>query len=302
MAIPANITTTEATNFIPEVWALDTLDAVEYSMVLPKIVNTDYEGEIKSKGDTVHVAHTNNYTTQTKLQGLANPIQFESFVHGVTDIVVDTHQYAAYQAENFAERLAQPGYREKQTRKLGYALDRGLEIALAALLPTLVTNVIGDYGVELTDQDFLDAWALLATSGAITEGAVNSDVNLVLSIGAYAAALRTERFINAEYNGSAGEDALRKAKVGTIYGSEALMSPLLNVPAPGQHACGFFHKEVFSLARAVSPRVRSDFVIQQLATAVVADQIFGCARMTRPVETPGSVVANDAFGVLLRTV
>jgi hypothetical protein len=300
--VSTNISGTQTANFTPELWSLDTLDAVEYACVLPRLVNTDFEGEIKSKGDTVHVAHVNNYTVRTKTQGIGNPIEFEAMTHGVTNITVDTHEYAAFQVEKFAERQAQPGYREKQTRKLGYALARGLEVALASLIPTLTTNVVGEYGTELSDNDYLDAWELLATSGAITEGAMNPDVACLLSVGAYAAALRTERFINRDYNGEAGEDALRRAKVGTIYGSDAVMSNLLNAPSAGQHACGFFHKEVFSLARQQRPDVVSDFIIEQLATAVAAHQIYGKARMTRPVETPGSVSANDAFGVLLRTV
>ena len=297
-----NITATSAANFIPEIWSLDTLDAVEFAAVLPKLVNTDVEGEIKAKGDTVHIAHVNNYSVRTKSAGISNPITFESMTHGVTDLVVDTHQYAAYQAEKFAERLAQPGYREKQTRKLGYALDRGLEVALAALIPTLVTNSVGDYGTELSDADYLLAWEKLATAGAISEGAVNPDVACVLSVPAYAAALRTERFINRDYNGDAGSEALARAHVGSIYGSQAVMSNLLNAPSAGQHACGFFHKEVFALARSQRPEVASDFIIEQLSTAVVAHQIYGKGRITRPIETPGSVTANDAFGVLLKTV
>lgn len=298
----ANITGTQTANFTPELWSLDTLDAVEYACVMPNLVNTDYEGEIKSKGDTVHVAHVNNYTVRTKLSGFANLVQFEAMTHGVTDIVVDTHEYAAFQVEKFAERQAQPGYREKQTKKLGYALARGLEVALTSLIPNLATNIEGAYGTELSDTDFLAAWQDLATAGAITEGATNSDVACVLSVEAYAAALRTERFINRDYNGDAGSGALQRAKVGTIYGSDVVMSNLLNSPAAGQHACGFFHKEVFSLARQQRPDVVSDFIIEQIATAVVAHQIYGKARMTRPVETPGSVAANDAFGVLLKTV
>jgi hypothetical protein len=102
---------------------------------------------------------------------------------------------------------------------------------------------VGSYGTELTDNDYLSAWQKLATAGAITEGAVNPDVACLLSVESYAAALRTERFINRDYNGDAGTDALKRAKVGTIYGSDAVMSNLLNVPSASQHACGFFHKE-----------------------------------------------------------
>lgn len=298
-----NLTGTSAVNWMPELWENDTLDAAEYAEVFAKLVNTDYEGTISEKGDTVHIPHVNNYTSKTKTAGISNVVEFEAMTAGVTDLTVDTHEYAAFQVERFAEKQALPGYRAKQTKKLGYALTRGMEVALAGLLPNLSTSIVGSYGTELTDKDFQDAWEKLALAGAITEGAVNSDVACVLSAQAYSAALRTDRFINADYAGAAaGTNALERAGIGMLYGSKVYMSLLLNSPSGGQHACGFFHREVLALARQQKPEVLSDFIIEQIATAVVAHQIYGKGRITRPVETPGSVTANDAWGVLLRTI
>lgn len=296
----SNITHLTGANFIPEMWSNDCLVAVEYALVLTKLVCRDYEGEIADMGDTVHVPHVNNYTAKTKASGVANPVEFEAITHGVTNIIIDTHQYAAFQAEKFALKQAMPGFREKQTRKLGYALGRAADVAVANLFDDVTASIVGAYGVELTDGDYLDAWTKLATAGAVEEAEANSDVYVCLSAEGYAAALRVEKFINRDYG--RGGDGVSKAHVGMVYGSETYMSNLLVSPAAGQHACSFFHKMAFCLAMQAKPQVDSDKIIEQIATAVVADQIYGKVVLTRPVETPGSASTTDNFAVLLRTV
>ena len=41
--------------FIPEIWSGKLLEKFYAATILAAIANTDYEGEIKSKGDTVHI-------------------------------------------------------------------------------------------------------------------------------------------------------------------------------------------------------------------------------------------------------
>lgn len=55
---------------IPEIWTKDTLDLYHNSCVMRELVNTDYEGEIRQGGDTVHVnipgqITLNNYTRES---------------------------------------------------------------------------------------------------------------------------------------------------------------------------------------------------------------------------------------------
>src|SRR6478736_3707106 len=44
-----------AGGFIPEIWSGKLLEKFYAATVLAAIANTDYEGEIKNKGDTVHI-------------------------------------------------------------------------------------------------------------------------------------------------------------------------------------------------------------------------------------------------------
>lgn len=297
-----NITATTAANFIPELWAANTLDAVEFATMWAKLVCRDYEGDIKNYGDTVHIPHVSNYTAQTKSSGISNVVEFESMTHNRTDISVDTHKYAAFQVEKFAQRQALPGFVEKQTKKLGYALARAMDVSVAALPQNFSASIVGTYGVELTDNDYNSAWQKLAEAGVVEENATNGDVVIVLSAAAYAAALRTDRLVNRDYAGEAGADALRRAKIGQILGSDVHMSNLCRAPSAGQHDCAWFHKDAMCLAAQQMPEVERDKIIEQLSEAVVVHTIYGVAELSRPVETAGSVSTTDNFGVLLRTV
>lgn len=296
-----NITSTTADVFIPEIWSKSTLDAVEFATMAAKLVNREFEGEIKSMGDTVHIPHVSNYTAQSKSSGISNVVQFESMTHSQTNITIDTHKYAAVEVEKFAQKQALPGFMEKQTKKLGYALARAMDVSVTALVQNLSVTV-GTLGVELTDDNYNSAWQKLAEAGAIEEDAVNADVSLLLSPAAYAAALRTERFINRDYAGESGADALRRANVGTVYGSRVFMSNLLRAPSAGQHDNAWFHKDVFALACQQMPETLQDTIIEQIADAVVVHTIYGVAELARPVETAGSVTTTDNFGVYLKSV
>jgi len=298
----ANITATTAANFIPEIWASNTLDAVEFATILAKLVCRDYEGEVKSMGDTVRINHINNYTAQDKSSGVSNVINFEAITHGQTTITIDTHKYAAFQAEAFAQKQAQPGFVEKNTKKLGYALARAMDVSVAALPQNFSANQVGTYGVELTDSDYASAWQKLAEAGVVMNDAEDSQVYIVLSPAAYAAALRTDRFNNRDTGGDAATDALRRANVGNIYGSKVFMSNLLRSPSAGQHDDFWAHRDIMCLAAQQMPKMESQFIIEQLADAVACHTIYGVAELTRPVETAGSASTTDNWGCLLKSV
>lgn len=50
------------TTFIPKLWAARLLQAYEADLVFGRLLNRNYEGEIKQKGDTVHINTLNDIT------------------------------------------------------------------------------------------------------------------------------------------------------------------------------------------------------------------------------------------------
>lgn len=86
-------------NFIPEIWSKKTQKNFDQKVVLAKLVNKNYEGEIKNAGDTVHIRAFDDITIDDytrygtmALQDLTDPMtdltidQAKSFYIGVDDL------------------------------------------------------------------------------------------------------------------------------------------------------------------------------------------------------------------------
>ena len=80
------------------------------------------------------------------------------------------------------------------------------------------------------------------------------------------------------------------------------MSNLLESDAAGQADCAFMHRDALTIAVQTKPTVYSDFIIEAISTAVVADNIYGARELTRPGESAANVTLTDNFGVYLATV
>ena len=295
----SNVTTTTAANHIPEFWSKKVQSAAEFKCVIKPRVNHEYEGDVSAMGDIVNITTLNNYTANTK--SASTDVTFESHTHAVQQLTIDTHQYAAVKVEKIAEKQAMPGYIDQQTKKMGYALARAQDVNLSARFDGFGDNgTIGTLGVELTDNNYLTAWQKLAEAGAIDEAMVEQDVSIFLSPAAWAAALKLDKFISRDYVSNA--DGVTKAGLPTIYGAKAFMSNLLESDATGQHDCAFMHKDALAMAVQIEPTVDSDWIIESIATAVVAHVLYGSRELTWPQETAASVTQTDNRGCYLATV
>jgi hypothetical protein len=295
-----NITKTTAANFIPEHWSNKTQDAVEFATVIKPRVNNDYEGDIKSMGDVVNITGSSNYTAVAK--SVNTEIDIEALTHPTQQLVIDTCLYAAIRLEDWAEKQALPGYRDAQTKKLGYALARRMDVDLAGLFDGFSTNgTIGSAGVELSDSDYLLARQKLMEAGAIMQGQVESDCSIFLSPAAYVAALKIDKFVMYDDYG-APKDAVTKANIPMIYGIPVYVSNLLESDAAGQHDCAMIHRDALSIATQVTPHVESDRMLNWIADVIVAWDLYGVKELTRPGEGAANVTLSDNFGVYLATV
>ena len=291
-----NIGKTEAANYIPEVWALGATDAVEFRRVIAKRVNREFEGAISEMGDTVNVPSMSNFTAVDKTTN--TDLDAEAFVHPVQQLVINKHKAVAVKLEKFALRQAMPGYKDRVTKRLGYPLARVQETDLSGLFDGF-TNTVGTLGVELTDADYLSAWQKLVEAGAIEEAQIDEDTSIFLSAGAYAAALKLERFTSKDYG---SEDAVSKAALGAIFGTRAILSLLLETGASGQHDCAWMHKNALTLAVQQAVQLNDDYRPLAIATEMVTDIIYGVLELTRPGESNANITMSDNFGVWLQTV
>jgi hypothetical protein len=291
-----NIGSTQAANYIPELWEMGATDAVEFKQVIAKRVNREFEGTIKDMGDTVNIPSMSNFTAVDKTTNV--DLDAEAFTHPVQQLVINKHKAVAVKIERFAERQAMPGYREKITRRLGYPIARVMETDLSALFDGFTTNgTIGTLGQEHGISNYRAAWTKLVEAGAIEEAMTDEDTSIFLSPSEYAAALSQEVLISKDYGDNG--DAISKAALGAIFGSRTFLSNLLESDAAGQHDNAWIHKNVLTLAVQQTVRVETDYRPLAIATEIVADAIYGLKELTRPGESNANVTLTDNFGVYM---
>lgn len=80
-----------AGNFIPELWSGKLIENFYDATVLTQISNTDYEGEIKSHGDTVHIRTMPQITIRDYVKGMT--LQVERPDSEPLELVIDKGKY-----------------------------------------------------------------------------------------------------------------------------------------------------------------------------------------------------------------
>lgn len=291
-----NIGSTQAANYIPELWEMGATDAVQFKQVIAKRVNREFEGTIADMGDTVNIPSMSNFTAVDKTTN--TDLDAEAFTHPVQQLVINKHKAVALKLERFAERQAMPGYREKLSGRLGYPIARVMETDLSALFDGFSTNgTIGTPGTEIGIANYRAAWQKLVEAGAIEEAMTDEDTSIFLSPGEYAAALAEEVLTSKDYGDNG--DAISKAALGAIFGSRVFLSNLLESDATGQHDNAWIHKNVLTLAVQQKVRVETDYRPMAIATEMVADSIYGLKELTRPGESNANVTLSDNFGVYM---
>lgn len=99
---------------IPEIWSGKLLVKFYDTTVLSAIANTDYEGEIRNQGDTVHIRTTPSITINDHIIG--QDLVIETPKPGLVDLLIDKGKYWAFVSDDVTKRQADYGYIEDWTR------------------------------------------------------------------------------------------------------------------------------------------------------------------------------------------
>lgn len=99
---------------IPEIWSGKMLKKFYASTVFGAISNTDYEGEIKNQGDTVHIRTTPDVTVSDYTKGMDLAIQTPS--PSTVDLTIDYAKYWNFLVEDVDKAQSDYNYMEDWTR------------------------------------------------------------------------------------------------------------------------------------------------------------------------------------------
>jgi hypothetical protein len=109
--------TTHSATYTPEIWSGKTLVKFYTATVFAAISNTDFEGEIKEKGDTVHIRTIPDITIRDYTIG-QNLLQ-ERPAPGVVDLLIDKGKYYCMSINDVEVAQSDLNYMEKWTDDAG---------------------------------------------------------------------------------------------------------------------------------------------------------------------------------------
>ena len=279
----ANVTITTAANFIPELWAVPVLKALEKNVVLQPLTNRAFEGFDRS-GDTIHVPGVASFSART-LTNMTGTLTFDSNTESVTDISVNTLAYHAVKVDSAAGVQSKYPMMSYYTEKQGIALAIKVDTDIGSALDTGVTQNEGVDAVDLTDDDIL---------GAIEQvNVANADPNdrfMPISTKTYESFMKIDKFVNSLYAsvGSRLDGSKGRGYMGRIYDADVYVST--NLPAGTAGTVNFYFQRE-CLAHVMQREIASERRIphDELAEAIIVWAIYGnkIMRATVGVELRG---------------
>ncbi len=271
----AHVTTTTAANFIPELWALDVLEAAEKNLVMADLV-ARFDDVAADGGDVIHVPRVSNFAAQTKTPNAQ--VTPQSTTEDKVSIPLANHKEVSFLIEDIVAVQAKSSLREIYTKKAGHAIARAIDTHLLGLhaLAARQVSAIGDD--EEVGQALVAAMRFLDSADAPVE-----DRFLVVGPDLKARLLALPGFTSRDYLAPGDPNApMATGLVGDILGCRVHLSN--NIASSTQSGIETFHSLMFqrhaiALAIQLGPRVQASYVPEYLGTLVTVDVIYGYAML-----------------------
>ncbi|MFF9003659.1 P22 phage major capsid protein family protein [Streptomyces achromogenes] len=220
-------------NFKPEIWSAQLLVALRNSLVYaqPQIVNRNYEGEISSHGQSVHITTIGDPTIFDYDSG--DTINYEDVETAGTDLVIDQAKAFAFKIDDVDKAQALINPMAQMAQNAAYGLRDKADAYVASLYTGVASaNVIGSTGSPIDihtsptaayDSVLVPLRTRLDRSNIPTEGRY-----VVVSPEFEGQLLKDDRFVRVDASGT--ETGLRNGMVGRAAGFDILKSN--NTPNP----------------------------------------------------------------------
>jgi len=277
-----NMTTTTVAAFIPEIWSKEVILSATNRMVMGKLVRTDFDGDIKQFGDTVHVPVFSTVTVGSKAANTA--VTYTNYTESTKDISINKHKYFAFRVEDIAKIQASPDLLAGYAAQGGAGIAKQIDTDVGALITAGITQNVGTMNTSAWG-DITDALLRSAIQKLDEAEAPEENRHLVITPAQKNALLGIDKFVEASKRGD-GVNPIPTGLFGEIYGVTVWVSNNLPTVASvassggGAHVHDYkanilFQKEAFALCTQLMPRVQAVYDIDYLATSVVGDVLYG---------------------------
>jgi hypothetical protein len=220
-------------NFKPEIWSALTLDALRNSLVYaqPELVNRNYEGEISSQGQSVHITTIGDPTIGDYAPG--DTISYEDIETAGTDLVIDQGKYFAFKIDDVDKAQALMNPMTQMAQNAAYGLRDKADAYVASLYTGVASaNVLGSTGSPIDiHTTYTDAYSkvLVPLRTKLNRANVPKEGRYVVASPEFIGSmLNDDRFVKVDASG--GTEGLRNGMVGRAAGFDILESN--NTPNP----------------------------------------------------------------------
>jgi len=232
-------------NFIPAVWSARALVNLNKTLVYGNIVNRDFEGDIREKGDTVKINSIGAVTvgSYTKDVNIGDP---QTLTDAQTTLLINQADYVNFQIDDVDRAQQTPKVMDIAMRESAYGIANAADSYIAGLYTGVaVGNTIGDDIAPIVPTATTAYEKLVDLSTLLDEANVPSEDRwVVLPPWYYGLLLKDDRFVKA--GTSAADQALRNGLVGEAAGLMVYKSN--NVP----NAAAAKYKIIAGQRRAIS--------------------------------------------------
>ena len=217
-------------NFIGEVWSAQIFQALQKSLVYGQsgVINRDYEGEIKSKGDNVRITShgpisIDNYDKST---GLSDPEQLDD---AQTVLEITQSKSFNFRVEDIDKAQMNVALMQSATQDAGYQLADLADQYIAGIMATQAGNTVGSDGTpkkfDGTTDDVTDE--ILAVKQELDEANVPSQGRfMILPPWVTVMLMKDSSITDPAWSGVEG--IMLNGQIGKLYGFDLLQSN--NVP------------------------------------------------------------------------
>ncbi|MFJ8923860.1 P22 coat protein - protein 5 domain protein [Streptomyces sp. NPDC102415] len=219
-------------NFKPEIWSAQLLTALRSSLVYaqPQLVNTNYEGEISSRGQSVHITTIGDPTIFDYDAG--DTLNYEDVETAGVDLVIDQGKAFAFKLDDVDKAQALVNPMAQMAQNAAYGLrDRADAYVASQYTGVASANTIGSTGAPVGLSTATDAYSkvLVPLRTKLNRSNVPSEGRYVVGSPEFIGSLlNDDRFIRADASGTT--DGLRNGFVGRAAGFDILESN--NTPNP----------------------------------------------------------------------
>ncbi|MFA5579492.1 MAG: phage capsid protein [Methanothrix sp.] len=236
------------TNFIGEVWAAQILQALQKALVYGQagVINRDYEGDIKGKGDTVRItAHgpitIDNYDKST---GLSDPEELDD---ASTTLEITQAKSFNFRIEDVDKAQMNVKLMESATRDAAYRLAEVADEYIAGIMAAQAGSAVGADGSDKIFDGTTDLVSeeLLEVKQKLDEANVPFEGRWVIIPPWVTKWLLQEDAVNLP-TWSAVEGVMKNGQIGRLYGFDILQSN--NVP----NTAGDHYKVLAGVSRATT--------------------------------------------------